>query len=103
MRVVLCLDKTAPPPEPIRVRPLDSSRPSIVAEVLDGALPFDLDGAKVTFRCDGAEVACSTSGSEVSFGMPRVTKTSPGHLRIERGDLVATTQDVMIEVIDFDQ
>lgn len=99
MRVTLSLDKTAPPPEPVRVRRSDILRPVVVATVLDGPDEYDMAGATVTFRCGGEEVECSVSGATATFAPPAPGRTSPGHLRIETDALVATTQDMIVEVV----
>lgn len=99
MRVTLSLDKTAPPPEPLRVRAADALRPVVTATVLDGPDEFDMTGAEVAFRCGGEEVECSVSGATATFAPPAPGRTSPGHLRIETEALVATTQDILVEVV----
>lgn len=97
--MTLSLDKTAPPPEPVRVRPTDEERPIVTATVLDGPCELDMTGAEVTFRCGGTEVPCTVSGATATFAPPAPQCTSPGHLRIESGGAVATTQDLLVEVV----
>lgn len=99
MRVTLSIDKTAPPPEPVRVRAEDAMRPVVTATVLDGPDELDMTGAEVTFRCGGEEVGCSVSGATATFAPPVPARTAPGHLRIAYGDVVATTQDLLVEVV----
>lgn len=99
MRVTLSLDKTAPPPEPVRVRRADSLRPVVTATVLDGTDEYDMTGAAVTFRCGGEEVECAVSGATATFAPPAPDRTSPGHLRVETAEAVVTTQDLLVEVV----
>lgn len=90
--------------DPVRVRRRERAWPVVMAAVMDGPSPVPLDGMRVSFEVlwEGGHlsVPCETALNVAVFALPQeAIGARASYLSIEGEGLLATTQDLAVEVV----